>query len=42
MGNVKNGLEKIIYGDRFKRFKKIIKDHGTVEACNRCGWLQPV
>ena len=23
-----------------KKFKRVIKEHGTVEACNRCGWLQ--
>jgi len=23
-----------------QRFKKVMKEHGTVEACNRCGWLQ--
>jgi MoaA/NifB/PqqE/SkfB family radical SAM enzyme len=42
MGNVKKGLEKVIYGKKFVEFKEIIRKHGTVEACNRCGWLQPL
>ena len=41
MGNVKNGLKEIIYGKKYKEFKDIIKKNGTVEACNRCGWLLP-
>ena len=41
MGNVKDqSLEEIIYGKEFNKFKKTIRDQGTVEACNRCGWLQ--
>ena len=41
MGNVKDQqLEEIIYGKEFKRFKNTIREQGTVEACNRCGWLQ--
>ena len=40
MGNVKNGLKKIIFGEKYNNFKNIIKKNGTVEACNRCGWLQ--
>lgn len=43
MGNVKKQtLKDIIHGEIFKRFKKIIKDKGTVSACNRCGYLEPV
>ena len=41
MGNVKNGLKGIIYGKKYNEFKDIIKKNGTVEACNRCGWLLP-
>ena len=26
----------------FKKFKGVLKKHGTVEACNRCDWLQPI
>ena len=41
MGNVKNGLDKIIFGEKFKQFKKVINEEGTIEACNGCGWLKP-
>jgi len=41
MGNVKNGLKEVIYGKKFLEFKEIISKNGTVEACNRCGWLLP-
>ena len=41
MGNVKNGLDKIIFGEKFNKFKKTIASEGTVEACNGCGWLKP-
>ena len=41
MGNIKEKkMKEIIFGDYFKKFKKVIKDDGTVEACNRCDWLQ--
>lgn len=43
MGNIKNaGLEEIWKGKRYKRFRSIIKTHGTIQACNRCGWIRPV
>ena len=41
MGNIKNGLNSVILGKKFQEFRDIIKKKGTVEACNRCGWLQP-
>lgn len=42
MGNVKNkSLKEIINGSEFNKFKDIIKKNGSVEACNRCGWLRP-
>ena len=41
MGNVRNGLKEIIFGKKYKEFKDIIMKNGTVEACNRCGWLLP-
>jgi len=42
MGNVKTTkLESIIFSDTFNNFKDQIKAHGTVAACNRCGWLKP-
>ena len=43
MGNVKkNKLSEIIFSDEFKKFKNIIKQKGTINGCNRCGWLKPV
>jgi len=43
MGNVKEKpLTEIIFGPRYMEFKRIIKEEGTVEACNRCGWLRPI
>jgi MoaA/NifB/PqqE/SkfB family radical SAM enzyme len=42
MGNVKKTpLEEIIWGKDFINFKDIIRNEGTVEGCNRCGWLRP-
>lgn len=42
MGNVKEKtLAEIINGERFLRFKELIRKEGTTEACNRCGWLRP-
>ena len=41
MGNVKNQpLKEIIFSDKFKKFKDEIKSSGTVNGCNRCGWLK--
>ena len=34
-------IKDIIFGEDFKKFKNAIRKAGTVEACNRCGWLQP-
>ena len=42
MGNVKDGLDKVIFGKKFKKFIEVIAKEGTVEACNRCGWLKPL
>ncbi len=42
MGNVKEtSLVEIIHGKQFNRFKDLIRREGTVEGCNRCGWLRP-
>lgn len=42
MGNVKNEkLKNIWSGSLYSKFRKIIKSNGTIEACNRCGWLRP-
>ena len=36
----KKNIKDIIYDEHFKKFKKVMKQSGTVEACNRCDWLQ--
>ncbi len=42
MGNVKeHNLEDIIFSEKFKNFKDIIEEKGTINGCNRCGWLKP-
>jgi MoaA/NifB/PqqE/SkfB family radical SAM enzyme len=42
MGNVKKeNLDDIIFSDKFKNFKNIIEEKGTINGCNRCGWLKP-
>jgi len=41
MGNVKKTkLSDIIFSDSFKKFKDIIRKKGTINGCNRCGWLK--
>lgn len=43
MGNVKNQkLEDIIFSHQFKKFKNEIRKCGTINGCNRCGWLKAV
>jgi len=42
MGNIKNtSLYNIINGKTFTSFRDLIQKKGTVEGCNRCGWLRP-
>ena len=42
MGNVKTTpLSEIIFSDKFKKFKDIIRQKGTINGCNRCGYLKP-
>ena len=42
MGNVKKqNLNKIIFSKIFSKFKDIIDEKGTINGCNRCGWLKP-
>jgi MoaA/NifB/PqqE/SkfB family radical SAM enzyme len=42
MGNAKETpLPDIINGKEFTEFKDLIRKEGTVEGCNRCGWLRP-
>ena len=41
-GNIQEkNIKDIIFGEEFKKFRNVIRKKGTVEACNRCGWLQP-
>ena len=41
MGNVKEEtIRDIISGDIFSRFRDVIRSEGTVEGCNRCGYLR--
>ena len=43
MGNIQDkSIKEIVFDEEFKKFKNIIRKDGTVEACNRCGWLQPM
>ena len=41
MGNVRDGLKNVLEGKEFEKFRNVIKENGTVEACNRWGWLKP-
>jgi len=42
MGNVKKTkLSEIIFSNQFKKFKDAIRKNGTINGCNRCGWLKP-
>jgi len=42
MGNVKkNKLSEIVFSNEFKKFKNIIRQKGTINGCNRCGYLKP-
>lgn len=41
MGNVRTqSLEAIVTGEPMRRFRDIIRQHGTTQGCNRCGWLR--
>ena len=42
MGNVKTTkLKDIIFSEKFTKFKNIIRQNGTINGCNRCGYLKP-
>ena len=42
MGNVKNEkLKDIIFSENFEKFKNVLKSKGTINGCNRCGYLKP-
>ena len=41
LGNVRTAsLAQILAGDPMRRFRAAIRRHGTLPACNRCGWLR--
>jgi radical SAM protein with 4Fe4S-binding SPASM domain len=41
VGNVKDqSIKNIMFDKMMKKFKNVMKKNGTVEACNRCGWLK--
>lgn len=41
MGNVKKQkLDEIIFSEKFKKFKDIIRNKKTINGCNRCGLLR--
>lgn len=43
MGNVKREKLKDIWNEQnYTRFRDLIRKEGTIEACNRCGWIRPV
>ena len=42
LGNVKTSkLSDIIFSDESKKFRNIIRAKGTINGCNRCGYLKP-
>jgi MoaA/NifB/PqqE/SkfB family radical SAM enzyme len=43
MGNVKKEkLPEIIFSDKFNKFKSVLRQRGTINGCNRCGYLKPL
>jgi len=42
MGNIKEeSLKEIMSSKNLNKFHKLIRENGTIEACNRCCWLKP-
>ena len=42
LGNVKkNKLSDIVFSNESKKFRNIIRQNGTINGCNRCGYLKP-
>ena len=42
LGNVKNDkLKDIVFSDKSKKFRDAIRKSGTINGCNRCGYLKP-
>ena len=39
---LKDKIKDIVFSEKFEKFKKIIREKGTINGCNRCGWLKPV
>jgi MoaA/NifB/PqqE/SkfB family radical SAM enzyme len=43
LGNVRREtLVGIMRGEARRRFLEVIRAGGTIEACNRCGWIRPL
>lgn len=41
MGNVKRqSIKEIFFSEKFKHFRKTIREKKTLNGCNRCGWLK--
>ena len=41
IGNIKEkSVKEILNGEAYRKFLSIIRHEGTVQACNRCGWLR--
>ena len=36
---LKDKIKDIVFSEKFEKFKKIIREKGTINGCNRCGWL---
>jgi len=42
VGNVKDqSISEMINGDKCRDFRDLLRKKGTVEGCNRCGWIRP-
>ena len=43
VGNVKcQSISEMVNGDSCTRFRSLIRKEGTIEGCNRCGWIRPL
>ena len=40
VGNVKKKTERYNFLKKFMKFKSKLKLHGTLNGCNRCGYLK--
>ena len=42
MGNIqKESIQDVFFGGPYSEFRQVIRAKGTVEGCNRCGYLRP-